>query len=62
MKKAPIVQKSFSSWKIKLAILLGVGISLWMLYRGISEERFIPVENKSGDYNWIDANGDGNVN
>ena len=62
MQKAPIVQKSFSSWKIKLAILLGVGISLWMLYRGISEERFIPVENKSGDYNWIDANGDGNVN
>jgi uncharacterized protein (TIRG00374 family) len=62
MQKAPIVQKSFSSWKIKLAILLGVGISLWMLYRGISEERFIPVENKSGDYNWIDANGDGKVN
>ena len=62
MQKAPIVQKSFSSWKIKLAILLGVGISLWMLYRGISEERFIPVENKSGDYNWIDANGEGNVN
>jgi uncharacterized protein (TIRG00374 family) len=62
MQKAPIVQKSFSSWKIKLAIMLGVGISLWMLYRGISEERFIPVENKSGDYNWIDANGDGKVN
>jgi uncharacterized protein (TIRG00374 family) len=62
MQKAPIVQKSFSSWKIKLAILLGVGISLWMLYRGISEERFIPVENRSGDYNWIDANGDGKVN
>jgi uncharacterized protein (TIRG00374 family) len=62
MQEAPNVQKSFSSWKIKLAILLGVGISLWMLYRGISEERFIPVENKSGDYNWIDANGDGKVN
>jgi uncharacterized protein (TIRG00374 family) len=62
MKEAPIVQQSFSSWKIKLAILLGVGISLWMLYRGISEERFITVENKSGDYSWIDANGDGKVN
>jgi uncharacterized protein (TIRG00374 family) len=62
MKEVPIVQQSFSSWKIKLAILLGVGISLWMLYRGISEERFITVENKSGDYSWIDANGDGKVN
>jgi hypothetical protein len=62
MQEAPNVQQSFSSWKIKLAILLGVGISLWMLYQGISEERFIPVENKSGDYNWIDANGDGKVN
>lgn len=62
MQEAPIVQQSFSSWKIKLAILLGVGISLWMLYRGISEERFIPVENNSGDYIWKDANGDGKVN
>jgi uncharacterized protein (TIRG00374 family) len=62
MQEAPIVQKSFSPWKIKLAILLGVGISLWMLYRGISEERFIPVENNSGDYIWKDVNGDCKVN
>ena len=62
MQEAPIVQRSFSSWKIGLAILFGLGISIWMLYRGVSEERFIPVENNTGDYRWKDANSDGKVN
>jgi len=62
MQEAPLVQQSFGSWKIWLAILLGISVSVWMLYQGISEERFILTENNTGEYIWNDFNKDGEVN
>jgi uncharacterized protein (TIRG00374 family) len=41
------LQTAFSSWKIYLAILLGLGISAWMMYSSLSHEQFIEV--KAGD-------------
>ena len=56
------IEKSIGAWRIWLAIAFGILVAGWMLYSSISEEQFIPVENQSGDYNWLDKNHDGIVN
>ena len=54
-------QKAFSSWKIALAIILGLGIAAWMMYRSLEQKQFIPTETQRGNYRWIDANKNGLV-
>lgn len=56
------IEKTIGGWRIWLAIAFGILVAGWMLYSSISEEQFIPVENQSGDYNWLDKNHDGIVN
>ena len=46
-------KKAFSWWKIALAVLLGLSIATWMMYRSLNQTQFIPVENQSGNYVWI---------
>ena len=46
-------EKAFSWWKIALAVLLGLSIATWMMYRSLNQTQFIPVENQSGNYVWI---------
>lgn len=52
-----IIQKSFSGWKMYLAILIGLLVAGWMLYRSITEIQFIAVENGTGNSSWMDSNG-----
>ncbi len=53
--KSPI-KSAFSGWKIALAIIIGLSISCWMLYRSISQVYFIEVNDGSGTHSWIDGN------
>lgn len=53
--KSPL-KSAFSTWKIALAIGIGLLISGWMLYRAISQVNFIEVEEGQGTHLWIDAN------
>jgi glycosyltransferase 2 family protein len=61
MTDSSILHRSFQSWKIWLAISLGLIVACWMLYRSISEVQFIEVHDQSGEYNWHDSNGNGIV-
>lgn len=51
------VNSAFKSWKILLAVALGLSISGWMFYSSITEIRFVEVESGAGEYNWVDGNG-----
>jgi uncharacterized protein (TIRG00374 family) len=61
MENKSIIHASFQSWKIWLAVLIGVTVASFMVYRSISEERFIAVEEATGNYRWTDSNGNGKV-
>lgn len=49
------MEKTFASWKIYLAIIFGLSIVSWMLYRSIEQPHFIESKNQ-GNYCWVDAN------
>lgn len=55
-----IIQKSFQKWKIVVAILLGLSVAFYMLYKSLSETYFIddPI---NGTHSWVDINQDGKV-
>jgi hypothetical protein len=49
------MEKAFASWKVYVAILFGLIIVSWMLFRSIEQTHFI--ENKAqGNYCWVDIN------
>ncbi|MBI1835914.1 MAG: flippase-like domain-containing protein [Flavobacteriia bacterium] len=49
-------QKTFSRWKIWVAISLGLSIATWMMYRSLNHVNFIEVKSGNGNYSWIDVN------
>jgi len=53
--KSPM-KSAFSTWKIALAIGIGLLISAWMLYRAVSQVNFVEVKEGQGTHIWIDAN------
>lgn len=53
--KSPI-KSAFSGWKIALALVIGLSISSWMLYRGVSQVQYIEVTDGSGTHAWVDEN------
>lgn len=56
------IKKAFSWWKIWLAIILGLSIASWMMYRSLSQKQFIKVENGKGNYIWIGHNDNNSPN
>ena len=55
-----IIKRSFQSWRITVAILLGLGIAGFMVYSSLSKVYFI--ENpRHGTHEWIDFNQNGKV-
>lgn len=58
LKDDAIIKNAFSWWKIWLAIFFGLSIASWMMYRSLSQQQFIQVENGKGDYSWVDKNHD----
>lgn len=49
------MEKTFASWKVYLAILFGLSIVAWMIYRNVQQSHFIEVKN-NGNYCWVDEN------
>lgn len=56
------IKSAFSSWKIILAVVLGLGIAGWMVYRSLNKTQFIKVESGIGTHKWVDSNHDNKVN
>lgn len=61
MSSQSIIERSFQGWKMWLAVALGLLAASWMLYRNVSETRFIEVGQDKGSYSWKDSNGNGLV-
>lgn len=53
--KSPL-KSAFSGWKIAVAIALGLLISGWMVYRGVTAVHFVQAENGQGTHSWVDGN------
>lgn len=51
-------QKAFSSWKIWLAVFLGLTIASWMIYHALQQENFVELKGK-GQFSWVDTNKNG---
>lgn len=61
MSNPDIIKSSFQKWKIWTAIFLGIFVAAFMLYRSLSETRFVKVDSKNGTHEWIDGNKNGLV-
>lgn len=59
MSKPDVIQSSFQKWKIWTAIFLGISVAGFMLYRSLSETRFVKVAEGAGTHKWIDSNHNG---
>lgn len=56
MSNQDIIKSSFQKWKIWTAIFLGLSVASFMLYRSLSEIRFVKVGSGNGTHRWIDGN------
>ncbi len=56
MQEEARLKSAFSSWKVVLAIVLGLGIAGWMMYRSLNQTQFIQVEQGTGTHVWQDSN------
>lgn len=61
MEDNPSFKKAFSSWKIYLSILLGLGIAFWMMYSSLDQDHFVQVKVGQGTHEWVDVNQNGLV-
>ncbi len=56
------ISKAFSTWKIWAAVILGLAVAAFMMYRSLSEPHFVKTTPGEGSYTWVDSNHDGKVN
>lgn len=54
--ESDILKTSFQKWKIWTAVLLGFSVAGYMLYRSLSDTRFIQVADGQGTHKWVDGN------
>jgi len=59
MHESPTFRKTFSRWKILLAVAIGVSVSGIMLYNGFSQVQFTTCAPEDGNYEWVDGNKNG---
>lgn len=58
--KSPLAS-TFKGWKIFLAIGIGLLVTGWMLYRSLSQERYVECAPGTGQFSWVDANDNARV-
>jgi len=61
MHQPPTFEKTFSRWKILLAVAIGISVSAIMLYNGLSQVQFTSCTPGDGDYEWVDGNKNGAI-
>lgn len=54
-----VIQSAFSSWKMGIAIFLGLGIAAWMVINSLQEVHFVESKAGKGTHTWIDDNNNG---
>lgn len=59
MNERDMLSRAFSKWRIYAALLLGLGISGWLIYRSLSQVEFDQVKPGTGTHSWIDRNDNG---
>lgn len=57
MSERDTISRAFSKWRIYVALVLGLGISGWLIYRSMSRTEFEEVRSGTGTHAWSDANG-----
>lgn len=55
------LQTAFSKWKIGLALILSLSVSVFILYRSFSKETYKAVKAQTGTHRWEDVNHNGQV-
>lgn len=55
------LDKLVTGWRLFAAIAIGLLITGWMVYQSVSETQFIEVQKGTGTHEWIDANGNNQV-
>lgn len=53
------LQNIFSGWRVSIAIFIGLSVSLFLLFRSVSQESYIISDN--GNFIWVDGNQNGLV-
>lgn len=54
-----VIQSAFSSWKMGIAIFLGLGIAAWMVVSSLQEAHFVEASGGNGTHAWVDSNKNG---
>lgn len=50
------IKSAFSSWKIALAVVLGLGIAAFMMLDSLHQKHFVEAPKDKGNYDWVDSN------
>lgn len=56
MNESGLIEKAFSGWKIWAAVVIGLSVAGFMLYRSFQHEQFVFVGENKGTHSWIDLN------
>ena len=58
--EAPL-NKTFSGWKIVLAVFIGLSVSFWMMCSSLSQSQFTQATKGFGTHKWVDSNKNGEI-
>lgn len=61
MTERDLLGSAFSKWRIYLALLFGLSISGWLIFRSMSQTEFKEVTAGTGTHRWVDGNGNHHV-
>lgn len=50
MEKESVITRNLQGWKIRLAVAIGIGVAIFMLYSALSQSQFVKVEEGKGEY------------
>lgn len=53
------LQNIFTGWRVTLAVLIGLSVSVYLLFSSINQESYLEAE--AGNYIWVDGNQNGVV-
>lgn len=50
MEKESVISRNLQGWKIRLAVAIGIGVAVVMLYSALNQSQFVKVEEGTGEY------------